>query len=234
MKQLRCAIYARVSTDDKGQDPLNQLLQLREFAMRQGWEVVKEYTDEASAKNGERKGFKAMFVDAAAHRFDVVLFWSLDRLTREGTFKTHVYLKQLTDAGIKFKSFTEQYVDSLGVFGDAIIGLLAAMAQQERIRVSDRTKAGFARLKAAGEAWKKRGPNRKYKAGEPSRATLWRQAKSAPASKPAALAPIPTHTVQPKPAPLRGRSASADLEDDQPQQPQREVVKGKSLADYME
>ena len=52
MKQLRVGIYARVSTDDKGQDPLNQLLQLREFAGKQGWVVVTEYTDEQSAKNG--------------------------------------------------------------------------------------------------------------------------------------------------------------------------------------
>jgi len=83
---------------------------------------------------------------------------------------------QLTDSGVKFKSFTEQYVDSLGVFGDAIIGLLAAMAQQERIRISDRTKAGIARAKAQGRTWK-RGANRKYKAGEPSRTTLWRRAE---------------------------------------------------------
>ena len=65
---------------------------------------------------------------------------------------------------------------SLGVFGDAIIGLLAAMAQQERLRISDRTKAGIARLQAAGKSWK-RGPNRIYKAGEPSRTTLWRMAQ---------------------------------------------------------
>ena len=51
---MKVAIYARVSTDDKGQDPLNQLLELREFASRQGGTVV---TDEASAKNGERTGF---------------------------------------------------------------------------------------------------------------------------------------------------------------------------------
>jgi hypothetical protein len=36
----------------KIQDPLNQLLQLREFALKQGWTVVAEYTDEVSAKNG--------------------------------------------------------------------------------------------------------------------------------------------------------------------------------------
>jgi len=55
---MKVAIYARVSTDDKGQDPLNQLLELREFAARQGWTVVREYTDEATAKNGERTGFR--------------------------------------------------------------------------------------------------------------------------------------------------------------------------------
>ena len=148
--KLRCAIYARVSTDDKGQDPLNQLLQLREFATRQGWEIVTEYTDEATAKNGDRKGFKALFTDAARRRFDVLLFWSLDRLTREGTFKTHCYLKQLTDAGVKFKSFHRA------------VRRLARRLRRRNHRAArgdgatrthtdiDRTKAGIARRRPAG------------------------------------------------------------------------------------
>jgi DNA invertase Pin-like site-specific DNA recombinase len=147
---MKVAIYARVSTDDKGQDPLNQLLELREFATRQGWTVVREYTDEATAKNGERTGFHQMWADVARHRFDLLLFWSLDRLTREGTYKTLSYLRCLSDAGVKFKSYTEQYIDSLGVFGEAIIGVLAAVAAQERIRISERTKAGLARVRAQG------------------------------------------------------------------------------------
>jgi len=147
---MKVAIYARVSTDDKGQDPLNQLLELREFASRQGWTIVREYTDEATAKNGERTGFKQLWADVAKHRFDLLLFWSLDRLTREGTYKTLTYLRCLTDAGVKFKSYTEQYIDSLGVFGEAIIGVLAAVAAQERIRISERTKAGLARVRAKG------------------------------------------------------------------------------------
>lgn len=146
----RIAIYARVSTDDKGQDPLSQLLQLREFAARQGWAVVHEYVDEASAKNGERTAFKQMWADVARHRFDLLLFWSLDRLTREGTYKTLTYLQRLTDVGIKFKSYTEQYIDSLGAFSDAIVGVLAAVAAQERVRMSERTKAGLARTRAQG------------------------------------------------------------------------------------
>jgi DNA invertase Pin-like site-specific DNA recombinase len=147
---MKVAIYARVSTDDKGPDPLNQLLELREFATRQGWTVVREYTDEATAKNGERTGFQQMWTDVARHRFDLLLFWSLDRLTREGTYKTLTYLRRLTDSGVKFKSYTEQYIDSLGVFGEAIIGVLAAVAAQERIRISERTKAGLARTRAQG------------------------------------------------------------------------------------
>jgi DNA invertase Pin-like site-specific DNA recombinase len=147
---MKVAIYARVSTDDKGQDPLNQLLELREFASRQGWTVAREYTDEATAKNGERTGFKQMWADVARHRFDLLLFWSLDRLTREGTYKTLTYLRRLSDSGVKFKSYTEQYIDSLGVFGEAIIGVLAAVAAQERIRISERTKAGLARTRAQG------------------------------------------------------------------------------------
>jgi len=147
---MKVAIYARVSTDDKGQDPLNQLLELREFTARQDWTVVREYSDEATAKNGERTGFQEMWTDVAKHRFDLLLFWSLDRLTREGTYKTLTYLRRLSDAGVKFKSYTEQYIDWLGVFGEAIIGVLAAVAAQERIRISEGTKAGLARTRAQG------------------------------------------------------------------------------------
>lgn len=173
MKQaLKVGIYARVSTDDKGQDPLNQLLQLREFAQKQGWAVVAEYTDEVSAKNGDRTGFKAMWKDAEGHRFDCLLFWSLDRLTREGTLATLTYLRRLKDHGIAFKSYTEQYIDSLGVFSDAIIGILGAIAEQERIRISDRTKAGLARVKAKGVRLGR--PESKT----PSRTTLWRRSKA--------------------------------------------------------
>ncbi|MGA8734939.1 MAG: recombinase family protein [Terriglobales bacterium] len=149
--KLRVRIYARVSTDDKGQDPLNQLLQLREFASKQpGWNLQKEYVDQLSGKNGKRPQFQQMMKDAAAHHFDVLLFWSLDRFTREGVLQTHLYLAQLTQAGVRFVSFTEQYVNSLGPFGDAIIGLLAAIAQQEHTRISERVKAGMDRARAKG------------------------------------------------------------------------------------
>ena len=147
---MNVAIYSRVSTDDKGQDPLNQIRQLRDFATKQGWQIMREYTDRATGKNGDRAEFRAMMRDAARHRFDLLLFWSLDRLTREGTWMTLCYLRQLSAAGVAFKSYSEQYIDSLGPFADAIIGIIGAVAQQERLRISERTKAGMERVRAAG------------------------------------------------------------------------------------
>jgi DNA invertase Pin-like site-specific DNA recombinase len=79
-----------------------------------------------------------------------LLFWSLERLTREGTWMTLSYLRQLAAAGVRFVSYTEQYVNSLGPFSEAIIGLIGAVAEQERIRINERTKAGLARARAAG------------------------------------------------------------------------------------
>ena len=78
-----------------------------------------------------------------------MLFWSLDRFSREGVTETLNHLQRLTAAGVQFKSFTEQYLDSTGVFRDAIIGFLAAIAKQERVRFSERIKAGQARSNKA-------------------------------------------------------------------------------------
>jgi DNA invertase Pin-like site-specific DNA recombinase len=82
------AIYCRVSTRDKGQDFTNQLLALREFASKQGWTIVNEHIDQQSAKDDDRPAFRQMFQDASQRRFDVLLFWSLDRLSREGVLET--------------------------------------------------------------------------------------------------------------------------------------------------
>ena len=81
---MRVALYARVSTKDKGQDYENQLIQLRAFAKSQGWDVVSEYVDKASGKRSDREQFQKMFAAASRREFDVLLFWSLDRLYLQG------------------------------------------------------------------------------------------------------------------------------------------------------
>jgi len=81
---MRVALYARVSTRDKGQETENQLRQLRDFAIHSGWTIVAEYIDHESGKVSDRAEFQRMFEDASRRQFDVLLFWSLDRLSREG------------------------------------------------------------------------------------------------------------------------------------------------------
>jgi DNA invertase Pin-like site-specific DNA recombinase len=150
MDQKRVALYARVSTRDKGQEPQNQLGELRDFCSRQGWLVVRQFLDCASGKNGNRPEFQKMLAAADRREFDLVLFWSLDRLSREGVVATLNYLERLTAAGVGWRSFTEQYLDSCGMFKDAVLAILAVMAKQERIRLSERTLAGLETARRAG------------------------------------------------------------------------------------
>jgi DNA invertase Pin-like site-specific DNA recombinase len=147
---MKTALYARVSTKDGRQDTENQLRQLREFAASQGWTITAEYVDRASGKRSDRVEFLKMFDAASRREFDVLLFWSLDRLSREGTVETLNHLQRLNGYGVAYRSFTEQYLDSTGIFKDAIIGILAAIAKQERVRLSERTLAGLARARAQG------------------------------------------------------------------------------------
>jgi DNA invertase Pin-like site-specific DNA recombinase len=149
---MKVAIYTRLSPNPKKDDTVSQERDLREFANKQGWEVVGHYTDllvSGSTKGGDRPQFKKMMQDASKRKFDLVLFWSLDRLSREGAFKTLEYLNQLNNWGVEYKSYTEQYLDSCGVFKDAVISIMAVIAKQERIRLIERTVAGLqtARLK---------------------------------------------------------------------------------------
>src|SRR5438128_2047679 len=145
------AIYCRISTRDKGQDFTNQLLALREFAAKQGWIIANEYIDLQSAKDDDRPAFRQMFQDASRRKFDVLLFWSLDRLSRAGGMATLQSLQRLTSYGIAWRSFTEQYLDSTGIFREAVIGILAAIAKQERVRLGERTRAGLARVRREGK-----------------------------------------------------------------------------------
>src|SRR3954453_15390269 len=145
------AIYGRVSTDDGRQDAANQLIELREFAERSGWDIVHEYVDKASGKTADRPQFKRMFDDAAKRRFDLVLFWALDRLSREGASETLNHLNKLTAYGVDWRSYQEAYLDSCGPFKDVVISLMATLAKQERLRISERTKAGLKRAKREGK-----------------------------------------------------------------------------------
>jgi DNA invertase Pin-like site-specific DNA recombinase len=113
--------------------------------------VSTEYIDRETGSVASRDAFQKMLLHASQRKFDVLLFWALDRLTREGTLATLQYLERLTSYQVGYKSFTEPYLDSCGTFKDVVISLLATMAKQERIRMSERVRAGLERARRQGK-----------------------------------------------------------------------------------
>ena len=151
---MRIAIYARVSTDDKGQDPENQLGQLRHWCASVGHELVHEYVDHESGRKGakDRKQFAALFEDAHKRNFDCVLFWALDRFTREGMVPTIMHLQRLASCGVGFHSYTEPHLATDNeLVRNILLALLASLAKVEAQKIGERTRAGMARAKAQGK-----------------------------------------------------------------------------------
>ena len=151
---VNVAVYARVSTKDRGQECENQLRELREFVERKSqeeWRIAGEYVDQASGGSPVRPAFQKMLLDAAERRFDLVLFCSLDRFSREGVLETLQHLHRLTNEGIEWWSFKEEYLRSVGIFRDAVLSILATIAKQERVRMSERVVAGLDRARAQGK-----------------------------------------------------------------------------------
>ncbi len=150
---MRVAIYGRVSTDDKGQDPENQLRELRAWCINSGHTIAGEYVEYESGRKGthKRKQFAALFEDAAKRKFDCVLFWMLDRFSREGMAQTIVHLQRLTSYGVSFHSYTEPHLATDNeLVRNILLALLSSLAKVEAQKISERTKAGMARAKAKG------------------------------------------------------------------------------------
>lgn len=148
----KVAIYARVSKNDESQDPQNQLDPLRDYARALKGVVVEEYIDLASGGSGGRENFLRMLKDADKHRFDLVLVWALDRLSREGISNTLGYLERLKRNGVALKSLQESWLDTRDEgLGQLLLAIFSWVAQQERKRIVERTKAGLERAKKQGK-----------------------------------------------------------------------------------
>lgn len=142
------AIYVRVSTGK--QDAENQLLQLRPYCNKAGYNIYQEYIDIVSGAEDNRPSFNQLFRDAHQRKFDVLVFWAIDRFSRSGIYFTLQKLQELKNLGIDWDSYQEPYFRTIGPFGDAVLGIMAVLAKIERERLSERTKAGLARKRATG------------------------------------------------------------------------------------
>jgi len=148
---LRVALYARVSTRDGRQDTDNQLEQLRAAAAAAGHQKAAEYIEQESGARAERPEFQRMMQDAARGRFDLLMFWSLDRFSREGVAQTIGHLQRLEASGVKFRSLTQAELDTTAPWGWVIISMFAELAKLERGLLILRTRAGLERARQRGK-----------------------------------------------------------------------------------
>ena len=147
--QKRVALYARVSTSDKGQDPETQLLALREYAARRGFVPAGEYVDYASGTRDNRPQYQALLTAARQRQVDVVLVWHYDRFARSTQALVQA-LHEFHRLGVDFISHQEN-IDTTTPQGELIFTVMASLAQFERALISERVKAGMARAKAQGK-----------------------------------------------------------------------------------
>jgi putative DNA-invertase from lambdoid prophage Rac len=147
---MRVAIYGRVSTSDKDQNPETQLIPLREFVKAQNWEVSKEYVDQVSATDlVHRTSWRELLEDASKRRLDLLLVWRMDRAFRS-VLDAATTLERLRTWKVGLRSFTEPWLDTTSPFGEALYYITVAYAQLERGILRERVKAGMERARKEG------------------------------------------------------------------------------------
>ena len=146
---MKAAIYSRVSTSQ--QDANNQTSALMDWAKQRGFEVVKVYKEEESAwRNGHQRELANLIDDSGKRRFQAVLVWALDRLSREGALAILSLVQKLSVYGVKVLSYQESWTEAPGEMSELLYALTGWVARMESQRRSERTKAGLARVKAQG------------------------------------------------------------------------------------
>jgi DNA invertase Pin-like site-specific DNA recombinase len=171
MKQLRCAVYVRVSTTSHNQDPEMQLGDLRPFISARGWHLLEEpYVDRMTGSKEFRPALNRLMTDARQRKFDVLIVWKLDRFARS--------LKHLVTAIAEFESLGVQFVslrDNLDLTtpsGRLMFHVIGAMAEFEQSLIQERVCAGLRNARAKGRTL---GRPRLQNGVTVSRTTAWRR-----------------------------------------------------------
>ena len=147
---MRVAVYLRVSSSE--QNASNQLPALQAFAESKCWEISEVYQEQESAwRNGHQRELTRLMKDAQRRRFDILLVWSLDRLTREGALAILLLFHKLIACGVKLISLQESWTELPNELRDVFLAMTGWVAQFESKRRSERTKAGLERAKREGK-----------------------------------------------------------------------------------
>jgi hypothetical protein len=114
--RMKVAIYARYSSENQRDASIaDQIRVCREFALRQGWHIEREYSDHAvSGATLLRPGFQAMMAEALRNKFDIVMAEALDRFSRDQEDTAGLF-KRLTFAGVNIVTLAEGDITHLHI-----------------------------------------------------------------------------------------------------------------------
>jgi len=160
MSVAKAVIYSRVSTDK--QDTQNQVGVLTRWAKDRGFTLVEVYQETDTAWHaGHQAELRRLLDGAYKAKFQYVLVWALDRLSREGAYRILSLIHRLKQFGIQVISFQEAWTEAPGELGELLFALTGWVAKMESQRRSERTKAGMLRAKKAGAPIGKRGQDKR-------------------------------------------------------------------------
>lgn len=136
---MRAAMYIRVSDEEQvkeGYSIESQIAVCSRWLAEKGHDVVDTYVDEGvSSKTLKRHDMQRMIRDIERKKFDLLVFWRLNRVTR--TVKDKVFLFDLFERyEISLKSMTEE-IDTTTASGRMITNLLVSVAQGEREQTAE-------------------------------------------------------------------------------------------------
>jgi DNA invertase Pin-like site-specific DNA recombinase len=149
-KPKRAVLYLRVSTDK--QTVANQREALAAIAEQRGWQIVGEYSDAgiSGAKGRDKRpGFDAMLNDATRAKFNVVLVWAVDRLSRSMPDLVHA-MRDFEAAGVDLV-VSQSGLDTTTDMGKAMFQMAGIFGELERKVIIARINAGLKRARAEGK-----------------------------------------------------------------------------------
>lgn len=139
------ALYPRVSTLEQARDGYSineQIDRMKKYCEAKGWTVHKIYTDAGhSGADTDRPGLQELMKDAEAKRFNAVLVYKLDRLSRSQKDTLTLIEDVFLPNDVDFISMTEN-LDTSTPFGRAMLGILSVFAQLEREQIKERMLIG--------------------------------------------------------------------------------------------
>ncbi len=147
---MKVAVYARVSTRDKGQNPEVQLGPMRKYCEAMEWTITQEYVDKASASDlVGRKAWAQLLKDASSHKFDILFIWKLDRAFRSNQHSANT-ISDLLGYKVGFRSLMDTSIDTTNPNGMLVFNILASVAQFEKDLIIQRVNAGMDYAKEKG------------------------------------------------------------------------------------